>query len=80
MTCSFLLVKVFLFHWDTLNNATYPVMLVLSSFILSWSEAWFFDFRLIPQEIQAALFHASMCKLDSLFWWIKMCKVMLGKD
>ncbi|XP_021945400.1 stAR-related lipid transfer protein 3 isoform X2 [Folsomia candida] len=58
LTCAFLLVKVFLFHWDTLNNATYPVMLILSSFVLSWSEAWFFDFRLIPQEIQAAMFHA----------------------
>jgi hypothetical protein len=33
-------------------------MLILTSFIIAWSEAWFFDFRVVPQEFQAALFHA----------------------
>ena len=28
-------------------------MLILLSFILAWSEVWFFDFRLIPLERKA---------------------------
>ncbi|CAG7823457.1 unnamed protein product, partial [Allacma fusca] len=56
-TCCFLLVKIFLFNWSNID-ATYPVMLVLSSFILSWSEAWFLDFRVVPQERQAAMYYS----------------------
>jgi len=44
-------------QWNESHNTTYTVMLVLSSFVLAWSEAWFMDFRVVPQEMQAAIFH-----------------------
>lgn len=31
----------------------FQVLLILTSFILSWGEAWFLDFRVIPQEVRA---------------------------
>ncbi|XP_015190444.1 PREDICTED: stAR-related lipid transfer protein 3 isoform X2 [Polistes dominula] len=49
-TCAFLLAKVFLFDWVSCNQPVFQVLLILSSFILSWAEAWYFDFRVIPQE------------------------------
>lgn len=53
MTCAFLLAKVFLFDWTTCNQPVFQVLLILSSFVLSWAEAWFFDLRVIPQETHA---------------------------
>lgn len=52
-TCAFLIAKVFLFDWPQSTQPVFVVLLILSSFVLSWSEAWFFDFRVIPQETQA---------------------------
>ncbi|KAK2582624.1 hypothetical protein KPH14_004907 [Odynerus spinipes] len=52
-TCAFLLTKVFLFDWTACNQPVFQVLLILSSFVLSWAEAWFFDFRVIPQETHA---------------------------
>ncbi|KYN07617.1 PREDICTED: steroidogenic acute regulatory protein-like [Cyphomyrmex costatus] len=52
-TCAFLIAKVFLFDWTSANQPVFQVLLILTSFILSWAEAWFFDFRVIPQETQA---------------------------
>ncbi|XP_014607303.1 PREDICTED: MLN64 N-terminal domain homolog isoform X2 [Polistes canadensis] len=49
-TCAFLLAKVFLFDWLACNQPVFQVLLILTSFILSWAEAWYFDFRVIPQE------------------------------
>ncbi|KAL2717679.1 stAR-related lipid transfer protein 3 isoform X2 [Vespula squamosa] len=49
-TCAFLLAKVFLFDWLACKQPVFQVLLILTSFILSWAEAWFFDFRVIPQE------------------------------
>ncbi|CAL8142270.1 unnamed protein product [Orchesella dallaii] len=57
-TCAFLITKVFMFSWDQSSNAIYPVMLILSSFILAWSEVWFFDFRVVPLERQARFFNS----------------------
>ncbi|XP_046603505.1 steroidogenic acute regulatory protein-like isoform X1 [Neodiprion virginianus] len=52
-TCAFLIAKVFFFDWSASNLSVFVVLLILSSFVLAWSEAWFFDFRVIPQETQA---------------------------
>ncbi|KOC68377.1 StAR-related lipid transfer protein 3 [Habropoda laboriosa] len=52
-TCAFLITKVFLFDWTTCNQPVFQVLLILSSFVLSWVEAWFFDIRVLPQEIEA---------------------------
>lgn len=39
-----------LLQWAKATNYTLDVFLVLSSFVLSWGEAWFLDFRVLPQE------------------------------
>jgi len=52
LTVAFLIAKVFQYMWHN-NPLTYDVMLVLLSFIISWGEVWFFDFRLIPLETRA---------------------------
>jgi len=52
-TVAFLVAKVFEYQWQTGEPITYDVMLVLLSFILSWGEVWFYDFRLIPLERKA---------------------------
>ncbi|RLU17971.1 hypothetical protein DMN91_010212 [Ooceraea biroi] len=53
VTCAFLIAKVFLFEWTSANQPVFQVLLIVTSFVLSWAEAWFFDFRVIPQETQA---------------------------
>ena len=53
-TMAFLVAKVFLYLWQSGQPITYDVMLILLSFILSWGEVWFYDFRLIPLESRAA--------------------------
>ncbi|GLV39631.1 Start1 [Carabus blaptoides fortunei] len=53
-TCAFLICKVFVFNWTDSPQPVFQVLLVLVSFILSWSEAWFLDFRVIPQEMNAS--------------------------
>ncbi|XP_049882732.1 steroidogenic acute regulatory protein-like [Pectinophora gossypiella] len=52
-TCAFLIAKVFVFDWPNAMQPVYQVFLILSSFTLAWSEAWFLDFRVLPQELQA---------------------------
>jgi len=52
LTVAFLIAKVFKYTWHN-NPLTYDVMLVLLSFIISWGEVWFFDFRLITLETRA---------------------------
>ncbi|XP_032687027.1 steroidogenic acute regulatory protein-like [Odontomachus brunneus] len=52
-TCVFLIGKVFAFDWSSTNQPVFQVLLIITSFVLAWAEAWFFDFRVIPQEIQA---------------------------
>ncbi|XP_016773416.1 steroidogenic acute regulatory protein-like isoform X2 [Apis mellifera] len=52
-TCAFLIAKVFLFDWTICNQPVFQVLLILTSFVLPWVEAWFFDIRVLPQETQA---------------------------
>jgi hypothetical protein len=44
---------MFLMQWSSADQPAFKVLLVLISFILSWGEAWFLDFRVLPQELQA---------------------------
>ncbi|GJQ76612.1 hypothetical protein Trydic_g15474 [Trypoxylus dichotomus] len=53
-TCIFLICKVFVFTWQNSPQPVFQVLLILTSFVLSWGEAWFLDFRVIPQEIRAS--------------------------
>ncbi|KAJ8925633.1 hypothetical protein NQ315_009478 [Exocentrus adspersus] len=52
-TCGFLIAKVFFYDWPHSSQPVFEVLLVLTSFILAWGEAWFLDFRVIPQELHA---------------------------
>ncbi|KAM3955422.1 steroidogenic acute regulatory protein-like [Aphomia sociella] len=52
-TCAFLIAKVFVFDWPNASQPVYQVFLILTSFTLAWGEAWFLDFRVLPQELQA---------------------------
>ncbi|XP_076056820.1 steroidogenic acute regulatory protein-like [Oratosquilla oratoria] len=53
----FLLAKTLFYQYQesALSDGSHPfvVMLVLSSFFLAWTEAWFMDFRVLPQESRA---------------------------
>jgi len=53
VTVIFLGVKVFQYQWTTGDPIMYDVMLILLTFILSWGQVWFFDFRLVPLERKA---------------------------
>ncbi|KAF6204031.1 hypothetical protein GE061_002371 [Apolygus lucorum] len=46
----FVVAKVIMFDWDNVNSQVLLIMLVLSSFVLSWAEAWLLDIKVIPQE------------------------------
>ncbi|CAH2226969.1 jg23239, partial [Pararge aegeria aegeria] len=52
-TCAFLIGKVFVYDWPNASQPVYQVFLILTSFTLAWGEAWFLDFRVLPQELQA---------------------------
>uniref|UniRef100_A0AAR5QD71 START domain-containing protein n=1 Tax=Dendroctonus ponderosae TaxID=77166 RepID=A0AAR5QD71_DENPD len=53
LSSAFLIGKVFAFDWTKTSQPVFEVLLVLASFIVSWGEAWFLDFRVIPQEVHA---------------------------
>ncbi|XP_045782884.1 uncharacterized protein LOC123879272 [Maniola jurtina] len=55
-TCAFLIGKVFVYDWPDASQPVYQVFLILTSFTLAWGEAWFLDFRVLPQEFQAKEF------------------------
>ncbi|EDW73915.2 uncharacterized protein Dwil_GK19709 [Drosophila willistoni] len=52
-SCLFLIAKVFVFDWVHSKQQVFDVILVITSFILAWGEAWFLDCRVIPQERHA---------------------------
>ncbi|CAH0551262.1 unnamed protein product [Brassicogethes aeneus] len=54
LTSAALIAKVFLYDWPHSSQPVFEVLLVLTSFVLSWGEAWFLDFRVIPQEEDAS--------------------------
>lgn len=60
VSCTFLISKVFFFDWVHSPEPVFGVVLVLSSFVLSWGEAWFFDGRVIPQERHARAYFAAV--------------------
>lgn len=59
-SCMFLISKVFFFDWVHSPEPVFGVVLVLTSFVLSWGEAWFFDGRVIPQERHARAYFAAL--------------------
>ncbi|XP_035223132.1 steroidogenic acute regulatory protein-like, partial [Stegodyphus dumicola] len=54
-TTGFIIAKVFLYKFAH-SNSTASIVLLLCSFVLSWGEAWFLDFRVLPSESKALSF------------------------
>uniref|UniRef100_A0A1A9WA31 START domain-containing protein n=1 Tax=Glossina brevipalpis TaxID=37001 RepID=A0A1A9WA31_9MUSC len=52
-SCFFLITKVFFFDWVDSRQQIFEVILIITSFVLAWGEAWFLDCRVIPQERHA---------------------------
>ncbi|KAK4884775.1 hypothetical protein RN001_001046 [Aquatica leii] len=52
-TSAFLIAKVFQYNWVDSHQPVFDVLLILTSFVISWGEAWFFDFRVLPQELHS---------------------------
>ncbi|KAG8442753.1 hypothetical protein GDO86_011529 [Hymenochirus boettgeri] len=50
ITCAFLLVKVILSK--LFSTGAFGYVLPIMSFILAWIEAWFLDFKVLPQEAE----------------------------
>lgn len=42
-----------LFQWVNSSQKIFEVILIVTSFVLAWGEAWFLDCRVIPQERHA---------------------------
>ncbi|KAH8290329.1 hypothetical protein KR054_001960 [Drosophila jambulina] len=59
-SCLFLISKVFVFDWLQAKQQVFEVILIITSFILAWGEAWFLDCRVIPQERHARHYFRSM--------------------
>ncbi|KAK0082175.1 hypothetical protein PV326_007307 [Microctonus aethiopoides] len=52
-TCAFTGAKVYFFEWNNVQQPGFQALLIMTSFVLAWAEAWYFDCRVVPQEIQA---------------------------
>lgn len=52
-TSAFCIAKVFYYTWQQTPQPVFEVLSILVSFIIAWGEAWFFDYRVIPQETYA---------------------------
>ncbi|XP_069941056.1 stAR-related lipid transfer protein 3 isoform X2 [Cherax quadricarinatus] len=52
-SCAFFISKSLMYKWDGNNGYPFEVMLILLSFFIAWIEAWFVDFRVLPQEARA---------------------------
>lgn len=52
LTCGFLIAKIFIFDFEGTksNNNPLSYCLIIISFVLSWSETWFVDFKMLPAE------------------------------
>ncbi|KAK9886631.1 hypothetical protein WA026_017554 [Henosepilachna vigintioctopunctata] len=55
-TCAFSIAKVYFYDWQLTSQPVFEVLSILVSFVISWGEAWFFDYRVIPQETYANQF------------------------
>ncbi|XP_022245101.1 steroidogenic acute regulatory protein-like [Limulus polyphemus] len=55
----FVICKVFFYQWNAPYEDQTPytivVVLLIASFVMSWAEAWFLDFRVVPTEEKASL-------------------------
>ncbi|XP_023224845.1 stAR-related lipid transfer protein 3-like isoform X1 [Centruroides sculpturatus] len=51
---AFIITKVFLFDLSHLNHIA-SIILLICSFIISWGEAWFLDFKVVPSEMNARI-------------------------
>ncbi|XP_016972407.1 steroidogenic acute regulatory protein-like [Drosophila rhopaloa] len=63
-SCLFLISKVFVFDWLESKQQVFEVVLIITSFILAWGEAWFLDCRVIPQERHAQHYFRTMTSND----------------
>ncbi|BFG06043.1 steroidogenic acute regulatory protein-like [Drosophila madeirensis] len=63
-SCLFLISKVFVFNWLQAKQQVFEVILIITSFILAWGEAWFLDCRVIPQERHAQHYFRSLITND----------------
>ncbi|KAG1671581.1 StAR-related lipid transfer protein 3 [Nymphon striatum] len=54
-SCGFLIAKVFLYNFSAVwtRAYTFNIFLMVASFVISWTEAWFYDCRVIPAEKKA---------------------------
>ncbi|KAK2141332.1 hypothetical protein LSH36_1120g01052 [Paralvinella palmiformis] len=50
VTCVFVLSKVFLYKFDGVHGNVMCYLLLIISFIISWIEVWFLDFKVLPRE------------------------------
>ncbi|KAF5274123.1 hypothetical protein FQR65_LT04521 [Abscondita terminalis] len=53
LTSTFLIAKVFQYNWVDSHQPVFEVLLILTSFVISWGEAWFLDYRVLPQELHS---------------------------
>ncbi|XP_030375466.1 steroidogenic acute regulatory protein-like [Scaptodrosophila lebanonensis] len=63
-SCLFLISKVFVFDWVHSKQQVFEVILIITSFILAWGEAWFLDCRVIPQERHARHYFRALTSND----------------
>lgn len=59
-SCLFLISKVFVYDWVDSRQQVFEVILIITSFVLAWGEAWFLDCRVIPQERHARSYFPSI--------------------
>ncbi|XP_045625227.1 stAR-related lipid transfer protein 3 isoform X2 [Procambarus clarkii] len=52
-SCAFFICKSLMYKWNDKTSYPFEVMLILLSFFIAWIEAWFIDFRVLPQEARA---------------------------
>lgn len=52
-SCGFFICKSLMYKWSYQTSYPFEVTLVLLSFFIAWIEAWFVDFRVLPQEARA---------------------------
>ncbi|XP_067632846.1 steroidogenic acute regulatory protein-like isoform X3 [Eurosta solidaginis] len=59
-SCFFLISKVFVYDWVDSHQQVFEVILIITSFVLAWGEAWFLDCRVIPQERHARSYFSAI--------------------
>ncbi|KAL5288711.1 STARD3 family protein [Megaselia abdita] len=64
-SCFFLICKVFAYTWVDSSQQVFQVVLIVTSFVLSWGEAWFLDCRVIPQERHARNYFSAITSMNS---------------